>query len=270
MDIFLWKQLLKNLVLPPTGPLLLAVVGLIVWVGARRRGAGVGLRGVGLALCAAGVVLLWALSTPIVADGLMRSAERYPALDLGKPVDAQAIVILAGGVRPDAPEYGGRPAPSSTTLQRLVYGAQVVRVTGLPVLVSGSRSEAEAMSDFLRTDLSVTPRWVENHSRDTRENAQKSAAILERAGIHKVVLVTSSEHMARSVTEFRIAGLAVVPAPAEMWTRRDRAFLVWVPNAEALVRSQRALYEVLGRIVQSIRLEFAAGAPAAAPAGGHP
>ncbi len=264
MDIFLWKQLLKNLALPPTGPLLLAVAGLIVWASARGRGAGSGLRGAGLALCAAGVALLWVLSTPIVADSLMRSAERYPALDLGKPVDAQAIVILAGGVRPGAPEYAGHAAPSSTTLQRLVYGARVAHATGLPVLVSGSHFEAEAMTEFLRTDLAVTPRWVESHSRDTQENAQKSAAILARAGIRKIVLVTSSEHMARSVTEFRIAGLAVVPAPAEMWTRRDRALLVWVPNAEALVRSQRALYEVLGRIVQAIRLEFAGGAPATA------
>ncbi len=249
MDIFIWKQLLKNLVLPPTGPLILALAGL-VWIASARR------RGPALALCAVGVLLLWAFSTPIVADVLMRSAERYPALDLTKPVQAQAIVILAGGVRLNAPEYGGHPAPSSTTLQRLVYGARVARVTGLPVLVSGSHSEAQAMSEFLQRDLSVTPRWVEGRSRDTQQNAEKSAAILEPAGVHTVVLVTSSEHMARSVTEFRLAGLAVVPAPAEMWTRRDHGILVWVPNADALVRSQRALYEVLGRAVQSIRIAF--------------
>ncbi len=250
MDIFIWKQLLRNLVLPPTGPLLLALVGLVWAVSARRRRLAFG-------LCAAGLVLLWAFSTPIVADKLMRSAERYPALDLSKPVQAQAIVILGGGVRPDAPEYGGHPAPSSTTLQRLVYGARVARATGLPVLVSGTHFETEAMSNFLQHDLSVTPRWVENRSRDTQQNAERSAAILVPAGVRKVILVTSSEHMARSIIEFQLAGLAVVPAPAEMWTRRDPGMLVWVPNADALVRSQRAMYEVLGRIVQSIRIELA-------------
>jgi uncharacterized SAM-binding protein YcdF (DUF218 family) len=250
MDIFLWKQLLKNLVLPPTGPLILAVAGLLIASSAR-------LRRVGWALCAAAVLLLWAFSTPIVGDLLMRSVERYPALDLSKPIHAQAIVILAAGVRPGAPEYGGQPAPSSTTLQRLVYGARVARSTGLPVLVSGSHYEAAAMSEFLQRDLSVTPRWVEHHSRDTHENAQMSAAILSRAGVHEIVLVTSSEHMARAVTEFRIAGLTVIPAPAEMWTRRDHGLLVWVPNADALVRSERALYEVLGRIVQAIRMNLA-------------
>lgn len=250
MDIFIWKQLLRNLVLPPTGPLILALAGLIWAMSASRRR-------LALALCTVGVLLLWAFSIPIVADVLMRSVERYPALDLSKPVQAQAVVILGGGVRPDAPEDGGHPAPSSTTLQRLVYGARVARVTGLPVLVTGSRAEAAAMSESLERDLSVTPRWVESHSRDTRQNAEKSAAILERAGVHKVILVTSSEHMARSVTEFQLVGLEVVPAPAEMWTRRDHGMLVWVPNADALVRSQRAMYEVLGRIVQTIRIAFA-------------
>jgi uncharacterized SAM-binding protein YcdF (DUF218 family) len=254
MDIFILKQLLKNLVLPPTGPLVLAIVAFLWGAVAKRRA-------VPLALCAAGLALLWAFSTPIVADGLMRAAERYPALDLSKPVPAQAIVILAAGVRLHAPEYGGKPAPSSTTLQRIVYGARVARVTGLPVLVSGSHTEAAAMSAFLERDLSVTPRWIENHSRDTEQNAEMSAVILARAGVHRIVLVTSSEHMARALTEFRVAGFDVIPAPAEMWTRREQSLLVWVPNADALVRSHRAVYEFLGRLVQWIRINVSVHPP---------
>ncbi|HEY2592121.1 MAG TPA: YdcF family protein [Steroidobacteraceae bacterium] len=254
MDIFVWKQLLKNLVLPPTGPLLIALVGLVLAVSTR-------LRGVGLAFAAAGTLSLWALATPIVADALIRAAERFPALDRVHAVEAQAIVILAGGVRLDAPEYDGMPAPSATTLLRLVYGARVAHETGLPVLVSGSRLEAEAMSDVLTRDLSVTPRWVENRSRDTHENAQMSAAILSRAGVSRVVLVTSSAHMARSVVEFEAAGMTVVPAPAEMWSHGERGLLMWEPNASALVRSQRALYEMLGGVVQALRIDLSGSAP---------
>jgi len=213
---------------------------------------------VGLALAAAGAVAVWVLATPAIADVLVRGVERFPALDLARPVDAQAIVILAGGVRVDAPEYGGAPAPNATTLVRLVYGARVAHATGLPVLVSGSRLEAAAMSEVLRRDLAVTPRWVESRSRDTHENAEMSATILARAGVRRIVLVTSSAHMARSVVEFEAAGVSVVPAPAEMWTRRERGILEWEPNADALVRSQRALYEVLGWIVQTIRIDLGA------------
>jgi len=252
MDYFVWKQLLKNLVLPPTGPLLLATLGLVL-VAFRRARLG------GAILCALGLALLWVLATPIAADSLVRWAERYPALDPGQVGDAQAIVILAGGVRVDAPEYG-TSAPGATSLERLVYGARLARRTHLPVLISGSHFETASMSDFMHQDLGVTPQWLENRSRDTHQNAQFSAVILARAGVHKVVLVTSAAHMARSVVEFNQAGIDTLPAPAAMWTLRDKGLLAFVPNADALVRSQRAMYEGLGRVVQDVQMRFRSGA----------
>jgi len=252
MDYFVWKQLLKNLVLPPTGPLLLITLGLVLLAFRRARLGGVILAGVGLAS-------LWVLATPIVADSLVRWAERYPALAPAQVGDAQAIVILAGGVRVDAPEYG-TSAPGATSLERLVYGARLARRAQLPVLISGSRLETASMNDFLHQDLGVTAQWLENRSRDTHQNAQFSAVILARAGVHKVVLVTSSAHMARSVVEFNQAGIDAVPAPAEMWTRREKGVLAFVPNANALTRSQRALYEGLGRMVLDMQIRFRSGA----------
>ena len=251
MDYFVWKQLLKNLVLPPTGPLLLTFLGLLLLMVRRLRLGGA-------ILCALGLALLWVLATPIAADSLVRWAERYPALDPGQVGDAQAIVILAGGVRVDAPEYG-TSAPGATSLERLVYGARLARRTHLPVLISGSRFETASMSDFLHQDLGVSAQWLENRSRDTHENAQFSAVILARAGVHKVVLVTSAAHMARSVAEFNQAGIEAVPAPAAMWTQRDKGVLAFIPNADALVRAQRALYEGLGRVVQEVQSRFRLG-----------
>ncbi len=261
MDYFVWKQLLKNLVLPPTGPLLLATLGLVL-VAFRKARLG------GAILCAVGLIALWVLATPIAADTLVRWAERYPALDPARVGDAGAIVILAGGVRVDAPEYGSS-APGATSLERLVYGARLARQTHLPVLISGSRFEAASMTDFLQQDLGVSAKWVENQSRDTHQNAQFSAVILAREGVHKVVLVTSAAHMARSVVEFNQAGIDAVPAPAAMWTQRDKGVLAYVPNADALVRSQRAMYEGLGRLVQAVQIRFrsAAGLIETRPAG---
>ena len=45
-----------------------------------------------------------------------------------------------------------------------------------------------------------------------------------------------------------------------MWTQRDSGVLAYVPNADALVRSQRAMYEGLGRIVQDVQIRFRSGA----------
>ena len=74
----------------------------------------------------------------------------------------------------------------------------------------------------------------------------------ELAAVREVFAAGYFGHSA-PVVEFEQAGLGVVPAPAAMWTLRDPGILRWVPNADALVRSQRALYEVLGRVVQKLR-----------------
>src|ERR1700730_16723891 len=119
-DMFIsLKLLLHTLVLPPGGPVFLAAAG--AWLLRSRTSAGTARAG--WLLLAAGLVSLWLLATPWVADALARAAERAPALDLTRPVQAQAIVILGGGdERSAAPEYGGEPAPGSALLERLAYG----------------------------------------------------------------------------------------------------------------------------------------------------
>ena len=96
------RTLLKNLILPPAGPLLLAIIGALLL---RRRAR------LARLLLALGLGSLWLLSLPVVADALTRLSEHYPPLDLAQPTQAQAIVILGGGgQRAYAPEYGGPAA----------------------------------------------------------------------------------------------------------------------------------------------------------------
>ena len=97
-------------------------------------------------------------------------------------------------------------------------------------------------------------------TRGRLQGSLRTAVILARAGVHKVVLVTSAAHMARAVVEFNQAGIDPIPAPAAMWTARDTGVLAYVPNADALVRSQRALYEGLGRVVQDVQIRYRSGA----------
>lgn len=235
------KSLLRQLVLPPAGPLLLAALG--AWLAARRRPSG-------WLLLIAGLASLWLLSTPLVADALAHGAQRYAALDLSHPVDAQAIVILGGGEeRPAAPEYRGEPAAGLGLLERVAYGAYLAQRTALPVLVSGTRNEALAMQASLAR-WHVATRWTEDRSRDTFQNAQFSAPLLKAAGVTRILLVTDAEHEWRAAHEFEAAGLTVVPAPDEVWTPRPFGLLRCVPDAAALSRSRQALYEMLGNFVR--------------------
>ena len=242
------KFVLRTLALPPASPLLLA--GLGVWLLARRR-TGDAARKLALALVLASLATLWLLSTPVVADPLTRLAEHYPALDLSRPVRGQAIVILGGGSERMAPEFGG-PAVGLVTLERVSYGAYVARRTGLPVLVSGNAREAPAMRATLERDFGITPRWVDDASRDTFDNAQLSARLLKADGVTRIVLVTSAAHELRSAQEFESAGLAVEPAPVHVWAPQPRELQDYLPSAVGLLQSREAIYEILGDCVRQV------------------
>lgn len=241
--IFELRILLRTLILPPDCLLILGFVGLLL---ARRY-----LR-LGIALAAVSLASLWLLSTPVVADGLERMVERYPALDLSRPVAAQAIVILGGGgYREYAPEYGG-PAPDYAMYERLAYGAYVARHTGLPVLVTGNGVEAVTMRVSLARDFGVQTKWVDQSAEDTYDNARDSARILRAVGISHVVLVTSAPHLSRAAHEFEAAGLSIVPAPADVWAPREISTMRYVPTATGLLRSYTAVYELVGEGIRNL------------------
>jgi len=248
MPMLVLKQVLQNLVLPPAGLLILAAVGLALAALTRWRRTG-------LVLCAVSLGTLWVLATPRVADQLVEWEQVSSALDARQPLTAQALVILGGGARADAPEYRG-VAPTAATLARLIYGARLARATALPVLVTGGRSEATAMADFLKRDLGITALWTENRSADTNDNARRSWAILSPAGVRTIVLVTSAVHMARARGEFEDAGFTVIPAPVSIWTPRDAGVGRWAPTADSLERSRDVLHEWLGALARRVRVRI--------------
>jgi uncharacterized SAM-binding protein YcdF (DUF218 family) len=250
---------LRELILPPAAPLLLIAAGLLL---ARSRPVE------GKAIAWFGVALLWLLSVPVVAGGLLRAAQKYPSLDLSRQTGAGAIVILGAGAYEEEPEYEA-DAPDSDTLARITYGAYVAKSTGLPVLVSGastvsSTSVASVMERFLRRDFNCPVQWVETRSLDTHENAIFSAAILRPAGVQRVILVTSATHMARSLQEFRAAGLEVVPAPTAFMTHGRLGVLKFLPDIQALHHSRDALYELFGRAVLWLKTVWSPPHPRAA------
>jgi uncharacterized SAM-binding protein YcdF (DUF218 family) len=238
----LLKSLARNAILPPSGPLIIAAVGLLY---RRRRPR------LSIALLVIGLGSLWLLATPLVSDALQRLAQRYPPLDPTQPVNAQAIVILGGGSVRIAPEYGG-PAAAADTLERINYGAFLARRTSLPVLVSGSPREADAMQSTLSRDFGINARWVENRSGDTFENARFSAPLLRADGIRRIVLVTGSAHEWRAAHEFMGTGLEVVPAPVGYRRSIDMQALKFMPNAGAMMHSYESAYELIGEPVREL------------------
>jgi uncharacterized SAM-binding protein YcdF (DUF218 family) len=237
MFFLVLKNVFGNLILPPSGPLLLSFVGLLLL---KRRPA------FARACLLLGIASLWLLSTPAVSDVISRWAEAYPPLPLREVKDAQAIVILGGGgQREFAPEYGG-PAVDPYSLERVSYGAFVARETNLPILVTGFPVEVAAMRASLERNFNIDARWTDAQARDTFENARNSSRMLQADGVHRIILVTRAVHMRRAAEEFIAAGLEVIPAPVGVLGERDVGFYRLLPNPDALTRSNQAIREFLG------------------------
>jgi len=240
------KAILKALVLPPLGPLWLVLLGLALVARHPRTGRRIAL---------AGVVILIALSIPAVAVLLNRAVEYAPPFDTRQAASAQALVILGGGVRRDAPEYNGDTV-GTLTLARVRYGARVARLTGLPVLVAGGsvyggETEAKLMREALENEFGVRVRWAESQSRTTHENAQFASDMLRAEGIKRIVLVVHATDMRRAIGEFVDAGLTVVPAATGIAPRELHA-TDFLPSVSGLASSYHALYEMAALAVQAM------------------
>lgn len=241
----MFRQLAEALLLPPLNGIALAVLGLLLL---RRRPR------LGRVLLVGGLGLLWLLSTPLVATSLLRSLQAHRALEPDQMFpDAEAIVVLSAGMDREASELGGF-APGPLGLQRLRYAARLQRSTGKPLLVSGGIPGADCpphavtMQECLRRDFNVSVRWTEGKSGNTYENARNSAAILEAAGVHHILLVTHAWHMPRAVRVFEAFGLEVTAAPTGFRSPATELLPSLVPRWSAVRDSGLAIHEFVGRV----------------------
>lgn len=244
-DMFILKKTLSVLILPPLAPLILIAIGLLL---VRRHAR------TGKMFAWGGLVLALALITPATVNLLLENLETTPPLQVASLENADAIIILGGGSRSYAPEFGGTTV-NRLTLERLRYGARLARQSKLPVMVTGGAANGEVpegtvMKAALEEDFGVPVRWVESRSRDTRENAELCAAALLPAGVRRVVLVTHAAHMRRSVELFERVGFQVTAAPTAFFLdrspSRNKEGIPGMPDMNSAYAAWYAAHEWIG------------------------
>jgi len=255
-----WKPVAAALLLPPMPLLVLMLGGALL---ARRRPAW------GWLLLLAGAAGIWLACTLAIGEWLqhrlLAPSRPLGAADLSQLQAARrggpatAIVVLGAGRERHAPEY----AASNLTplaMERLRYGLWLSREAGLPVAVSGGvghaqaggLSEAEVAAQIAARDFGRALKWTEAGSRDTRENARLTVALLRPAGITRIVLVTHGWHMRRSLRAFEQAvarsggGISLVAAPMGLADHDARPLLRWLPSAAGFAATCYSLREYLG------------------------
>jgi uncharacterized SAM-binding protein YcdF (DUF218 family) len=245
MYFFWFKAVAHTVLLPPLGLMILTILGAALLALRHRR--------TGWTCLMLGLGLWWVLSVPVVADGLTWLVEGYPAFDPSSATHAQAIVILGGASsRNHAPEYGGEPEVELDLMDRISYGAWLSRLTHLPILVTSDSENVRAMAVSLTRDFQMPPRWVDRNSHDTFENARNAAAMLRADHVTSILLVTSSTHMVRALREFTATGLVVTAAPVQLETAHEGPPFRYMPSAEGMQRSNRAIYELIGEWVREL------------------
>lgn len=243
------RGMLAALVLPPTGFVVLIMIGLL------SRGSW---RRFGHRLAWTALILLILLGMPGLSGSLLLGLETgLPTVPpTGHP--PQAIIILGGDViRASNEPLGIRPG--LLTLDRLRTGAALHRQTGLPILVTGGTTQPDTkavglvMEQSLRDDFATPARWVEAKSDDTWENARFSADILRPEGISSVYVVTNAWHMRRAILAFAGTGLTVTAAPTPLDEPLGPDLSDFVPRAAGWQTGYYAIHEWIGYVFYTLR-----------------
>jgi len=204
----------------PIGLTWLGLLILTVWLAIKRQ------RGPALL---AGFLAFWVtiVGSSSLSGRLLGSLEKpYAGVHLEALPTADAIVMLGGGAAPSRYEVSG--VHLTTAGDRLVMAQGLFALKKAPVLLLGGnankldgvvRFEGVIARDLLATwgvpAEAVIPLGA---NEDTHDEALKVHALAAERGWHRVLLVTSANHMRRASAVFRAQGLEVIPVPCNFLT----------------------------------------------------
>lgn len=204
-------------------------------------------------LVTAAAVLLYAASVEPVANALWRELERSAILPRDLHYDA---IVLLGGVVNHGATAAHRDPSYNDNVERLLVTYDLMRSDPQrPVIISGGRaaeSDPIVEADVLGNQLAA---WgvarerllLEEGARNTRENAVNVARIAKEHGFDRLLVVTSAFHMSRALDCFREAGVDALPYPVDYRAADAAEASSWLPRAENLATTERALREAFGR-----------------------
>ena len=207
----------------------------------------------------AGLVVLGLLGFRAIPDALLRPLENRHPVPAADAIARHVGVIVLGGATgsPDSYEAHGQ-VPLGDAAERMTVPVGWMRQhAGLELVFSGGEgrllktgvSEAQLAEVFYREQgVDMGRVRLEGGSRNTRENAQKVAALLGERCKSPWLLVTSAWHMPRAMAEFEAVGCKVTPYPVDFATGASTSLTEYSLVA-SLLRWQMALHERLGLLV---------------------
>jgi uncharacterized SAM-binding protein YcdF (DUF218 family) len=216
----------------------------------------------GRLLLTAVVLSYWILSTAATAVPLVRAlSPDYPPVETASDArGATAIVVLGGGMDTYRSRGAMLHAGSREHSLRALEAARVYHVLDRPwVVVTGSLASEpgnEAMHMTASLKLLGVPedRVVqEGKSQNTHDHTVYVPPLLAARGVKQFVLVTSRQHMARSLRAFRAAGFDPVPSSPQFLVVPNGRLWQFLPSQSALDASTSMMYDVLAMAYYRMR-----------------
>jgi uncharacterized SAM-binding protein YcdF (DUF218 family) len=207
-----------------------------------------------------------------VSFALARSLEwRY--LPLNPVPQADVIVVLGGGT--ESQQFPRPMVEVNAAGDRVLYAAKLYKEGKAPhLLLSGGNiswyngrtmTPADEMASLLQLmDVPKDALWLQPRSQNTYEDALFCSQMLKEKGIQRILLVTSAQHMPRSVALFKHDGIDVIPAPVDytvtqagwdnLFSPDPQTLLVnLLPNVSSLSLTSSIMKEYLGLWVYHLR-----------------
>lgn len=210
------------------------------------------------------IVVLWGSSLPIVGNTLLGFLERqYPAIPISDVASSECIVVLGGAVGPvQSPRLD---VDLKDAADRVYKTASLYAAGKAPmIIVAGGnqpwspfeQSEAEAIRLLLMEwGVPDSAIFLDETSRNTRENVVNTWEILRTNRCVNPLLVTSAAHMPRSVASFEMVGIRVFPVSVDVRVVRKPKLSIFdfLPDTDALKKTTDAMHEWVGQQYYKLR-----------------
>jgi len=201
-------------------------------------------------------ILTYLLSISAVSNQLIKPLENhYPQPTINDLKDAQAIVVLGGGVCDTVPDFDGEGQLSENAANRFIMGLRLYKALHIPIILSGGQgfsrtiTEAEiAQRTLAASGIEEKYLLKEDKSRNTYENALYTKQLCQEKHFQKIILVTSAYHLPRSVILFQREGINVIPYPAGYLTSKNTILnaFSFTPSHSSLRNTAISMKEYLG------------------------
>ncbi len=208
------------------------------------------------------IITFWFFSNAFICDEVARIWE-YKAVGIENIKSNFDVGIVLGGIS----EYDSKHKMLNFNdhSDRLIFTQQlyhkgiikkILISGGNGMLINDGYREATTIKvHLINNGIDKDDIIIEANSRNTKENAFYTANILtQKFKSGHFLLITSANHMKRSLLCFKKAGIKVSPFPTDN-TNSDRSFqldYLLLPNSEALERWEALIHEWVGYVVYRV------------------